>query len=377
MYARALGTIGIGMVIPLIGIAAAQASFGALTGAPAGPAEFFYFRPTAAQAELACATRSAASALCGEIDRIAWLRQASVWSAAALVLVIAVFLTLAAIAGASRRLNATLFPPLMPLTTLAVAALVFVHGAIITYCVYLFEIANFGQSYWWAPAIVGGGALLGATSLLATLRSANRDAPQPVLGRAVGREDAPKLWAHVDGLADALGAEKPTNILVGLEPTFFATAAPVATPERPEPLDGETLYLSLPLLRLFTKAELNAVLGHELGHFRGGDTDYSMRFAPVYRSLVKAIHALEGDDGRVDWVAAIPGSMILKLMLEAFGRNERRISRDREFEADRAGLEVSNAEGLGLSLAKVAVYAPSATPSRPPRLTRFPARLLM
>ena len=73
-------------------------------------------------------------------------------------------------------------------------------------------------------------------------------------------------------------------ILVGIEPTFYATAADIVGCGK-ETLKGETLYLSMSLMRLFNKSELKAVIGHELGHFSSKDTDYSTKFAPVYREF--------------------------------------------------------------------------------------------
>ena len=77
------------------------------------------------------------------------------------------------------------------------------------------------------------------------------------------------------------------NIVVGIEPNFYATAADVVGCGDTT-LKGETLYLSLSLMRLFNKSELKAVIGHELGHFSAKDTEYSSKFAPVYRGLGNA-----------------------------------------------------------------------------------------
>ncbi|MFD2022059.1 M48 family metalloprotease [Pseudocitrobacter faecalis] len=54
--------------------------------------------------------------------------------------------------------------------------------------------------------------------------------------------------------------------------------------EKGERLTGNTLYLPLTYLSLLNEAEIAAVVGHELGHFTGEDTQYSLRFAPSTRA---------------------------------------------------------------------------------------------
>jgi len=67
-------------------------------------------------------------------------------------------------------------------------------------------------------------------------------------------------------------------------------------------LEGETLHLSLPLARILTLEEIKGITGHELGHFRGADTYYSLKF----RLFIRASHTrlrLSGVERRVPvWV---------------------------------------------------------------------------
>jgi tellurite resistance protein len=121
---------------------------------------------------------------------------------------------------------------------------------------------------------------------------------------------------------------------------------------------GETLFISATLARLLSVEELSAVLGHELGHFSGKDTLYSLKFAPVYAGLRDAVSAinLNDNDGGLALVK-IPALLLFTYMVDAFSTNESFVSRKREHEADKAAIEVSSASHLATALMKVTIYS--------------------
>ena len=106
-----------------------------------------------------------------------------------------------------------------------------------------------------------------------------------------------------------------------------------------------------------SRDEFASIVGHELGHFRGEDTVYSLRFAPVYAGLGSAIGAMEGGDEGASGIATIPALAILSFMYEVFARNEATIGRERELKADEAGAEASSPLALATSLVKVSLYS--------------------
>jgi uncharacterized tellurite resistance protein B-like protein len=124
-------------------------------------------------------------------------------------------------------------------------------------------------------------------------------------------------------------------------------------------LSGETLYISLALARIFTKDEVKAVIGHELGHFRGKDTYYSLKFSPVYAGLSHAVFAMQGQDRNsgAGSIATLPALVVLNYMIEVFHSNVSTISRDREYEADKAAAEISAPINLATALLKLSLYA--------------------
>ena len=177
------------------------------------------------------------------------------------------------------------------------------------------------------------------------------------IGKPVSASACPSLFSFVNGLAESAGAEAPDNIVIGLEPTFYVTSCDVQVPGMEQPLKGQSLYLSAPLMRLMSRNEMAAIVGHELGHFSGDDTVYSLKFAPVYAGLGSALEAMEGAGEGVAGLAKLPAKAALSFMYEIFPRNERTIGRERELRADRVGASVSSPMDLATSLVKVSLYA--------------------
>ena len=349
MVRKVLVAFIVGLAIPVAGFFTAEWILGELVNG----------RPVPTEMIAQCATESLfADNGCGTVRRLVMLRDASFWSGVAAFDLMALYFVTAMVAGRSRELNAAIFPLLIPLSLLMVTALVFVQGAILTYTVAAAEVHAIGRLHIWLVGMIALGALFGGFKLIgATLRLGRRPSTQ-IFAKVVDKTRAPKLWEFVAEIARKVGAHPPDNIIVGLDPTFFATAADVEIINEDRPVKGETLFLSLLLMRLFNLDELRAVIGHELGHFKGSDTAYTLKFAPVYSGLARAIDTLGGGGLNVAAIARLPALSMLSLMIELFARNERMISRDREFEADRVGVSVSSPQALASALGKVAVYGP-------------------
>jgi Zn-dependent protease with chaperone function len=178
-----------------------------------------------------------------------------------------------------------------------------------------------------------------------------------VLGKAVTTQDQPQLWQTVTAIAHKLSARMPTRIVLGIEPNFYVTAADVSVFPGGKTHSGETLYISLPVLRMLTPEEFHAVIGHELGHFKGDDTKYSLKFYPIYAGTARAIGELSGGEG-ASQLALLPALATLSFFLEQFSKAESGIGRQREFEADKVGASASSGAALGVALLKIGAVAP-------------------
>ena len=288
---------------------------------------------------------------CQSFDYLQLMNDTSMLILISVLAFFAIVKIIAGVTGGNRRLNALVFPVLIPVSLLFISVLIFAEGIVITYALFELQALLMGK---WFPVVTGaiglGAAVLAFGVLAKTFTISSKT---KIHQRAVILEDKnSELWTFVSAIANSTSSPVPENIVLGLEPNFYATGADVYALSSDKTVSGETLYVSLPLMRLFSKDELAAVIGHELGHFKGGDAIYSLKFAPIYRSLATSINTAEEAGG----LMSIPALGALTFLYNAFEKNEKKISRDRELEADKVGAEASSAEALIHALVKLTVF---------------------
>lgn len=296
-------------------------------------------------------------AVCSSFDNILLLKSASIYSGLASFFIVFSYFLIARISGSNRNLISKLFPPLIPIVLCMISAQVLTQGIIITFGAYLGESFLIGRVHFILIGAIGLGAGIGALQIIGSIFSLSKKLVHTQQGHLLLSGEHPKIWDFVKNIANEIGSKPPNNIIVGLEPTFYATAADVVGCGDAK-LKGETLYLSLPLMRLFNRSELTAVVGHELGHFSAKDTAFSTKFAPVYRGLGNSINALSSANEGALSLAKLPALIVLASMYESFEKNVASISREREFEADKVGVSVSSGKDLAYSLSKVILFSP-------------------
>ena len=174
-------------------------------------------------------------------------------------------------------------------TILLVAITLLTTGIIITYSIYMIEAIFIHRVHIVACIGIGLGCLILAFLMLTSL-IAPKKVETAVFGKAIDKEEFPLLWKHIETLAEKVGALKPENIILGLNPEFFVTEANVNCLNGKR--TGRTLYISLSLSRILKIEEIDSIIGHELGHFKGNDTTFTKKFYPEYRATVKAIDLL-------------------------------------------------------------------------------------
>ena len=200
-------------------------------------------------------------------------------------------------------------------------------------------------------------------NICAASRSVFERDPLRLMGKRVTREDAPLLWNFVKSVADRTGATMPDGIVLGLDDSFFVTEHPVELLSGAFVPEGRVLYLPLPHMAYMYRAEAEAVLGHELSHFTGADTEYSLYFASIYSAAVYNLHAVDaaadgGGGGMIMRLVTKPAIMFGVYYLDSFDLAVQHWNREREFAADRVGAGIAGTEAVALSLLRIAALSP-------------------
>ncbi len=294
--------------------------------------------------------------LCSTNANLIFMSNAAIYSAGVgLILLLAIYIG-GTVARNNRRLLLLLFRPGLYVTAFVLTILILIYAALAIAAIYYGESALIGRIHLKIIALIGIGALMGVTVLVRNAFSLIKKAEVFVLGMSLSHDEAPKLWSTIEQLSDKLGALRPQNIIVGLDPNFFVTEANIRCLSGS--LSGRNLYCSLPLCRILGKDEFCSVIGHELGHFKGLDTKYSESFYPIYRGTASSIAALgeAGGEG-LGQLALLPAIAILSYFIDCFAVAENRISRKRELAADQEGASVAGPHALANALVKVHAFS--------------------
>ena len=242
-------------------------------------------------------------------------------------------------------------------------------------CAIGFEVLNYyagdgahsrlGTRMAYAGVLFAGGILIMgftmARSLFNSSSGAFKQYPLRLMGRKVTEAEAPKLWAFVRDVAERAKAVMPDNIVIGLDECFFVTENFVSLVSGGVVPSGRTLCLPLPYMAFMSREETAAVIGHELGHFTGADTEYSLRFTPIYASAVNNLTAVAeapGDDADLMRHLNRPAVMLGEFFLDSFNLAVQHWSRLRELDADRMGASVAGNEAIASSLLRISALAP-------------------
>ena len=167
----------------------------------------------------------------------------------------------------------------------------------------------------------------------------------------------PALWQWIRDVTRRAELTVPDNIVVGFFDGFFVTANTVQI-EEGKRLTGNTLYLPLTYMALLDDAEAAAVIGHELGHFTGEDTQYSLRFVPLYAGMQNSLEQMANSSQGFSWLDRIvlrPSLDMGLWFLQTFHEAVSDWARIREYAADNMGAKVSSPAAFASALLRISV----------------------
>ena len=117
--------------------------------------------------------------------------------------------------------------------------------------------------------------------------------------------------------------------------------------------------LGLPLLAVLTTEQSAAVLGHELGHFRGGDTRWAPAIARTRWSILRSLYGLESMSSATASMSVSAGAVLLRLPFQAYAalylRLTAAISRRQELDADQLAARVASPAAIADALRTIQV----------------------
>lgn len=212
-------------------------------------------------------------------------------------------------------------------------------------------------SYWvtvffmhsYVPKLIGIIGVLAAAAVFALWKAifAKVDDRCRVNGEIAPESDAPRLWEHVRALAARATTAAPDQIILGIEPNFFVTEHPVSLGA--QVYSGRTLYLSLPMLKVMTADEADAVLGHELAHLSGEDTLWARKISPLTGKFVLYFQTLGNG-------LSLLVAHFMLFFWKLYSLSIHKLGREREFRADRIGAELVSADAMKRALVKITCY---------------------
>ncbi|MFT3665626.1 M48 family metalloprotease [Piscinibacter sp.] len=233
--------------------------------------------------------------------------------------------------------------------------------------------------------------VLGCASLMFSLLRALWMRPEAPQGLAVTPQEAPRLFELIETLRRKTGAPRPDRVLIDGELNAAVWQQPRLG------LLGwhrNHLVLGLPLMMGLSTRQLGAVIAHEFGHLRGahgklGQWIYRTRRSWYLLALARERASLGGN------VADLALAFFFRHFFPRFNARAFVLSRQQEYEADRAAHRIAGAQASGEGLQAIEVQsryleeefwpalwrraanAPSPAAERPYRLLRdaMPASL--
>ena len=191
-------------------------------------------------------------------------------------------------------------------------------------------------------------AVITAVVAVAVLRAAfvverrGDDAPSGLL---VSRQDEPELWALVDEVSAELGVQPPDDVRLVEDVNAF-----VHEDTRLLGLLGGRRHmgLGLPLLQVLSVDQLRGVVGHELGHYAGGDTRVSALVHRAGTTVARTSHHL----GPQTWLGRL-----FAAYARLYARVSLRVRRRQELRADEGSVRVVGQEAHVRALVEVRAAA--------------------
>ena len=177
---------------------------------------------------------------------------------------------------------------------------------------------------------------------------------------AILPENDTQIRNDVAEVCSKLNISIPDNILLSFNPTFYVTESPIITLNGK--YKGRTLVVGIAYIRYLNNNEFKSIISHEMGHFTGKDTIFSIYVSPLYKSIGRIVGTLNQYSGGEStgsiamFLPMLPLIWILSIFYNWYAKLESKISRQREMRADYIATLLYGEQNFRSALTKVANY---------------------
>jgi Zn-dependent protease with chaperone function len=243
-----------------------------------------------------------------------------------------------------------------PVGVTLVVVVVLLHTVLAFAIVMGVERLIFGHAFPGTAGVVALAGLASAVYLLTAALGKLRASTDHEFAVPIDRPTAPGLFALIDDLARGMGITPPDAVLVGPSMAFWSATGTFKT--LTEPVSGNVLVVSLPAMALLSRAQIEALLAHELAHFRNRDMEVNSRLGPGFDRIVASVRALDQESEGVGRIAAWPGRLWLDFATRAMSAvvGERRRASEASAD-DTAAAAVGEGEMASALVGHAAIHA--------------------
>lgn len=144
------------------------------------------------------------------------------------------------------------------------------------------------------------------------------------------------LFQDIQEVCHSLHIKPPDNIVLSFTADFYVTQRKINISQ--QVLKGRTLVFGIVFLKYLNRNEIKSILAHEMAHFTGKDTLFSIYIGYLYKNIHGILRNFEQlyqeDELWFVCLSLYPISFILRKYLYLYTKLEKKVSRDREKRAD-------------------------------------------
>ncbi len=166
--------------------------------------------------------------------------------------------------------------------------------------------------------------------------------PERLNGLELSYSRAPALWHRVAEIANEVQTAAPKNLVLNLSDRFSVADGQVIV--QLKEVRGRTLFLSLAIMRVLNRQQVEALIFHQFTYYTGGDTSYVKNVLPLLGRCEAYLDGLKGN------LLTFPVFCLLKFFWQSYHDSLTTFNRSRQFRADRLTAERFGSQTVATAL---------------------------